>query len=81
MTNKVDAAVDLDQWKDISTEVYRTYTFPCHETVTIKNPQKIVVSASGGHRIFDGAGISHYIPSGWIHLSWQAKHGAPAFSF
>ena len=64
---------------DISTEVYREYVFPNCEVVRINAPTGVNVSASGGHRVLDAAGISHYIPTGWIHLRWEAKPGAPAF--
>jgi hypothetical protein len=64
---------------DISTEAWREYTFPGGEKVKIEGPQALNVSTSNGHRVFDAAGRSHYIPSGWIHLEWQAKPGAPAF--
>ena len=64
------------EWSDISSEEYREYVFPGEETVRIEKPQKLNVSDSGGHRLLDGAGESHYIPNGWIHLRWK---GEPAF--
>lgn len=63
---------------DISSEQERTYTFPGDHKITIFDPQKLNVSRSGGHRIFDGV-KSHYIPSGWIHLEWVARVGEPDF--
>lgn len=63
-------------WTDISSEQYRTYSFPNKESVTIDKPQKLNVSRTGGHRILDTEGVSHYIPAGWIKLSWK---GTPAF--
>lgn len=68
-------------WKDISSEKRRTYVFPGGDEVAIILPSKLNVSASGGHRILDVGGISHYIPSGWIHLYWQVKEGQLPFSF
>lgn len=79
-TNRKEQEMDALKFKDISTEVSRTYTFPGGETVTIADPLGLNVSESGGHRIEDGAGVAHYIPAGWIHLTWTVKHG-PLFSF
>lgn len=68
------------EFKDISTEEYREYVF-ADLIVRIEAPKKLHVSASGGHRIIDAGGVSHYVPTGWRHLSWQVKDGAPEFSF
>lgn len=65
-------------WNDISSEAYRVYQFADLE-VKITNPLKLNVSRSGGHRIFDAAGVSHYIPGGYRHLYWEAKPGCPNF--
>lgn len=67
------------EFEDISSEECRYYRFQNEETVTIFRPQKLHVSNRGGHRIFDGAGFCHYVPAGWIHLSWTAKEDAPHF--
>lgn len=67
------------EFKNISTEVYRTYTWGDGREITITSPIHLHVSKSGGHRIIDDAGFSHYIPSGWIHLYWTVKPGAPNF--
>lgn len=67
---------------DISTEEYRVYDFISEDgslvKVTIDKPLYLSVNA-GGHRLLDAAGISHYIPKGWIHLCWKAKEGKPHF--
>ncbi len=63
---------------DISTEESRQYIFG-NGVVVIEGPLLLNVSASGGHRIFDQAGVSHYIPAGWIHLSWDARNGQANF--
>ncbi len=70
-----------EDFTDISSEVSRQYTFPGGPTVTINHPYRIHVSSSGGHRIEDTLGVSHYIPAGWVHLSWQTREGCPAFVF
>ncbi len=57
----------------------REYQFLGGETIRINRPLRLNVSESGGHRIFDAEGISHYIPAGWIHLQWVVEDGAPNF--
>ncbi len=64
---------------DISSEEWREYRFAGGDVVRIDRPLRLNVSESRGHRIFDAEGRSHYIPWGWIHLSWEAKDGAPNF--
>lgn len=71
-------ATDLE-FADISSEQWREYRFLGGETIRINAPLKLNVSDSGGHRIFDKEGVSHYIPAGWIHLKWTVKDGAPNF--
>jgi len=67
------------EFTDISSEESRTYDFGNRGNVTINNPVHLNVSATGGHRIFDGDCISHYVPVGWIHLSWVTREGEPHF--
>ena len=51
-------------------EESRTYRFPMGEGVTITKPVFLIVS-DNGHRLQDAKGVSHYVPYGWIHLSWK----------
>lgn len=67
------------EFTDISYELYRIYEFSNGKTIHIMQPLKLSISKSGGHRIFDGDGISHYIPQGWVRVSWKAKPGSPNF--
>lgn len=70
------------EFTDISSEEYRQYAFMKDGAVVamrIDQPLWLSVSASGGHRLFDASGESHYVPSGWFHLSWKAKPGQPHF--
>lgn len=67
-----------NEFVDISSEEFRVYRFPTGD-VRIEAPLKLSVAPSGGHRLFDAAGLSHYIPKGWIQLSWRAKEGKPHF--
>lgn len=68
---------------DISNEAWRRYDFPSGHVV-IFNPVKLNVkrkTEGDSHRIIDAEGMSHYIPAGWIHLSWKGKAGKPEYSF
>jgi len=67
------------KFTDISSESRRQYRFRGGETIVIDNPLQLNVSNSGGHRLFDAQGVSHYIPPGWIHLCWTVKEGSPNF--
>jgi len=64
---------------DISSEEWREYERSNGTITKIKNPIALNVSKSGGHRIFDGNGVSHYVTGGWIHLYWHVKDGQPHF--
>lgn len=67
------------KFTDISTEETRRYQYKGEEYVVIENPIALNVSKAGGHRVLDGQGLSHYIPKGWIGLSWKARDGQPHF--
>ena len=77
-TSEFKNATNLE-FADISSEQWREYQFLGGDVIRIDSPLKLNVSESGGHRIFDAEGVSHYIPAGWIHLKWTAKDGAPTF--
>lgn len=62
---------------NISSEAYREYRFT-NGVVRIEQPLYLATSA-GGHRLFDTQGKSHYVPNGWIQLTWEAKPGEPNF--
>lgn len=64
---------------DISSEEYRSYEFSNGKVIRIDEPLQLSVSPSGGHRLFDATGVSHYIPKGWVWLKWKAKKGFPNF--
>ena len=69
-------------WIDISSEEYRVYQFASDNgdriDLTIKDPVYLCVGdrPNAGHRIYTADGISHYIPQGWICISWK---GSPPF--
>lgn len=66
------------KWDDISSEKYRCYEF-FKKVVKIENPLLLNVSKSGGHRVFDAQGVSHYVVPGWSHLWWEVNDGKPHF--
>jgi len=71
-------------FQDVSSEAYREYQFAKDGrvvTLRIDAPLRLHVSSSGGHRVFDAGGVSHYVPAGWHHLSWKVKDDAPHFEF
>lgn len=69
------------QFSDLTSEEWREYHFPTGAIVRIEQPVALNVSKSGGHRVQTTAGVSEYIPAGWIRLRWQNKSGLPAFQF
>lgn len=68
-------------FKDISSELYRTYYYLRGGAFTIENPVGLNVSKSGGHKILNAAGESYYIKIGWIAIGWEKKKGAEEWSF
>lgn len=67
------------EFTDISCEISRTYHFGDNQSVTVTAPRKLSVSESGGHRVWDAAGESHYVNAGWLSISWRTKSGHPHF--
>ena len=68
------------EFKDISSEWVRVYTFPNGKKLLIKNPTHLNISASGGHRLFDEQGTSWYVQpkEGWS-IHWKVEEGKPNF--
>ena len=69
----------LFDFTDISSEAERIYNFGSKGFVKIAYPLYLSVSDSGGHRLFSSDGKSHYIPAGWVQLSWTPKPDHPSF--
>jgi hypothetical protein len=67
------------EFKEISTERYRTYEWSDSFKLTITEPTHLNVSKTCGHRILDKSCKSHYVPSGWVHLYWEVFDGQPNF--
>ena len=63
---------------DISSEKYRTYKFS-DNNIHLKEPIALHVSKSGGHRLLLASGKSHYVPTGWRDIEWEAKDGMSHF--
>jgi len=68
------------EFKDLDDEQYRVYQYPDME-IKIEEPLLLNVSKSGGHRVWDSKGISHYLPAGWRHLYWVVKENKSHFAF
>lgn len=64
-------------WINLS-EDWREYRFPNDEYVLIEDVRSLLVS-NNGHRIVDADGFSHYVPKGWIHMTFKASDGEPFF--
>ena len=80
----VDSITDNTEleFKDLRDEEFRMYDWrDGSEPIIIENPIALHVSASGGHRVLDAEGYSHYIPSGWKLLTWRVKPGCKPFAF
>lgn len=72
------------EFRSLESEEYRTYVFAKDghtHFITIINPVGLHVRDSGAHCILDGIGMSHYIPTGWIHLQWKSREGSNHFDF
>ena len=65
---------------NISSEKFRQYNFPDGGRYVIENPLLLNVSKSGGHRVFDAQGLSHYVhpKEGWS-IVWKARRKQPNF--
>lgn len=69
------------KFDSLQDEEFRVYVFDENTDVFIDNPVALNVSKSGGHRVLDSKGFSHYIPSGWKHLMWKVRPGNQFFAF
>lgn len=73
------------EWQDLSDEKFRIYHFPGGNSYRVGRPKKLYAKASGSHRVIaesvDGKKVSHYIPSGWIAISWEVRDGQDPFTF
>lgn len=75
------------EWKDISNEAYRIYTFPGGDEVRIDKPQKLAITppltnrvGGGSHRVV-AEGQDHYISYGWLSIRWIGHDGKSAYTF
>lgn len=60
-------------WKDISDEQWREYHFPYKDDlyiIRIEEPLAVAIS-DNGHRLYNRAGISYYIPKVYIAILWK----------
>ncbi len=80
--NKIEFVDALNrEWADISSEEYRKYIFPTGREIYIEKPLKLLVSESGGHRVFsaEDGGTCYYVNAGWIAIEWKVAKGQPHF--
>lgn len=75
---------DQYDWKEISAEGWREYTFPGGHTYRIEGPKLLAVKYTAGrgdsHRIVCMDGTCHYVPSGWIGIKWTGRDGNPTYT-
>ena len=68
------------EFKDVSAEQYRVYTFP-DMVVRVDNPLWLAVSKSGGHRVVVSDNSTVYIPAGWRAIQWFNHPGKGPVQF
>jgi hypothetical protein len=64
---------------DISNQKTRTYNYGENKIVVIENPQWLNIDKTG-HRVVDLAEVAHFLPEGWIEITWEAKDGSELFT-
>ena len=70
MTELADPKLKLDII-DTTGELYRTYTFPGFDEITVTGTSVLALSKHDNfHRLWDGQ-KGHMIPPTWIHLEWE----------
>ena len=79
------------EFKDISSESWRRYTYPGFvgtikedgrdqlvNTVEILISQPIALSVSkSGHYVIDSHGVVRFMPFGFVELAWEARENQP----
>ncbi len=75
---------DQYDWKDISAEAWREYTFPGGSIYRIERPEQLAVKTTpdngDSHRIVCADGVCHYIPRGWIGIRWIGHGGKATYT-
>lgn len=71
---------ELDvEFVDISSESWRQYENRDGTVVFIDDPLFLNVGENG-HRVLDGRGVCHYVPTGdLLRITWRARDGEPHF--
>jgi hypothetical protein len=74
--------VRKNEWRDISSEVYREYIYADY-TLRINQPWRLFVKESslGGHahRVETADGMGYYVAPGWKAICWKAKDSQQVF--
>lgn len=69
------------KFHDISAEQLRLYLYPDGDIQKIYGPLLLNTQhSSGGHRVFDVQGLSHYVKGGWNRIVWRVYDGEDNFS-
>lgn len=69
---QLDKAVAIPPTFTRVQEQKRTYTFP-NGSITLEGVTGISISKSGTHRINTSDGKKHIIPTGWLHIEFEAS--------
>ncbi len=77
------------KWHDIANELWRTYTFPGGDIITIQRPKKLHVSYDpvngDSHRVIaetlDGKPVVHDVRRGWLTIKWQVHDENRVYEF
>jgi len=68
------------EFKDISSEKEREYTFPTGKKLYIGKPLYLNVSESGGHRLYTQDKWCYYVqPKESWYIRWKVRKGQPNF--
>jgi hypothetical protein len=69
--------VALKKWLDISDETQRRYIFIENGDkyiLAIPDPQKLMISDDGSHRVKSGGTTQYYVRPGWKWLEWDGNY-------
>lgn len=67
---------------NVTSELYRTYTYADGSQFRIDSPAELHVledDKGTSHRIIDADGVTHRPSRGWVGISWKPKPGEPSF--
>lgn len=79
--SKNDACADTIKPKevDISSELFRVYTYANGAKLRISEPKTLYILPGDSHRIVDTDGMTHRPTPGFLSIAWKPRPGEPAF--